>query len=150
MSRPRRSPQPNPYPRRCRCVPTDHDARRCTHVPVPTPQAPAATGIDPGQLAALSALKAVEAVYGGASLNALRPVVQSSVLRRLSQRCNWRGEGPPGVRPIIKLVGHRASSPTASCREVSVAVSVGARCLAAAVRVEQISGRWQVSALEVG
>ncbi|WP_144276205.1 Rv3235 family protein [Demequina sp. NBRC 110053] len=113
------------------------------------PRARRALG-DPTPLACTVAKAAMEAVLGGPSLDPyvrwLDPATFNQIARQrsLALRAGRRLTGPVGIRRA------RASRVARDAAEVSVVIDYDGRCRAAALRLEEVAGRWQVTQLLLG
>jgi len=105
---------------------------------------------DPTPLACTVAKAAVDAVLGGAALDAyvrwIEPDLFASLARQhsLARRAGIRPEGAVGVRRA------RVCRVARDAAEVSIVIEHAGRCRAVAMRLEDSRGRWLIVGLQIG
>ncbi|WP_297081626.1 Rv3235 family protein [uncultured Demequina sp.] len=105
---------------------------------------------DPTPLACTVAKAAVDAVLGGATLDAyvrwIEPDLFAALARQhsLARRAGIRPNGPVGVRRA------RVCRVARDAAEVSIVIEHAGRCRAVAMRLEESRRRWLVVGLQVG
>ncbi|WP_084105856.1 Rv3235 family protein [Demequina sp. NBRC 110056] len=105
---------------------------------------------DPTPLACTVAKAAMEAVLGGPAIDPYVRWLDEATFahvarqRSLAIRAGRTLTGPVGVRRA------RASRVSRTAAEVSVVIEHAGRCRAAALRLEEVAGRWQVTELLLG
>jgi hypothetical protein len=105
---------------------------------------------DPTPLACTVAKAAAEAVLGGAPLDHyvrwLEPTVFAQIARQhsLARRAAMHLDGVVAVRRA------RTCRVSRDVAEVSIVIEFNGRCRAVAMRLEDVTGRWLVTELQVG
>lgn len=105
---------------------------------------------DPSPLACTVALTAIDATRGGDGLDTLlrwiTPEVREVLARQhsLARRAGRRGA------PEARILRARACRVSRDAAEVSVIAAVGGRTHPLAMRLEDVSGRWVVTVLDMG
>jgi hypothetical protein len=105
---------------------------------------------NPTPLACTVAKACVEAILGASSLDSLVRWLAPDVREQLAQQHSLaRRAGRTGA-PNVEVRRARVCRVSAEACEVSIVVFCEGRARAVAMRLQDVSGRWQVSAIEIG
>lgn len=105
---------------------------------------------DPAPLACTVAKTAVEVVIGLAGIHKLNRWVSGEIRLQLARQNSLARRAhyqPLGSVSILRVRVYRVS---ATAAEVSVVAREGDRLRAVAMRMQDVAGKWQASALEIG
>lgn len=105
---------------------------------------------DPAPLACTVAKAALESVLGGDTLGSLTRWLAPDVRTSLAKQHSLARRAGRSGAPTVSIARARVCRVTARAAEVSIVASCQGRVRAIAMRLEDASGRWLVTALEVG
>jgi len=105
---------------------------------------------DPAPLACTVAKAALESVLGGDTLESLTRWLSPEVRTSLAKQHSLARRAGHNAAPAVSIARARVCRVTAVAAEVSIVASCKGRARAIAMRLEDASGRWLVTVLEVG
>lgn len=105
---------------------------------------------DPTPLACTVAKAAVEAVLGSTSLGSLIRWLAPEVRDSLAQQHSLARRAGYASAPAVAVKRARVCRVSAEACEVSIVVHCEGRARAVAMRLDDVAGRWLVTAMEIG
>ncbi len=111
---------------------------------------PRATLGDPTPLACTVALAAIEVVHGGPGLDTLLRWITPEVRDALARQHSLARRAGRARRVEASILRARACRVSRDAAEVAAVARIGDRAHAVALRLEDLSGRWVVTVLDIG
>ncbi len=105
---------------------------------------------DPTPLACTVAKTATEVALGADGLDKLNRWVSTDVRARLARQQSLSRRGGYALKGTVGIVRVRVYRVSARAAEVSIVAREGDRVRAIAMRLEELAGRWQATAIDVG